>query len=246
MASLASELDLRPDEFAFYFRSELGVEAHELGVFLQRAATVAKRQGAELRVSATRPGSLAVILRALRKSPTARAAQNEFAKAPVATTAAGVALVGAVVGAILYAMSPQPGRVTPLAKAGAEVVEKCHVEQIEVITINKSTVVMDQDRARRVREIQRVERRRSPALPPRDVQMLVSAARKGLLSGSVVEVEGELHFRPEGYRYWVPIDMARSEAAEELYPQAYFRVHADLTTLAGQPDTIIIHSATRE
>jgi hypothetical protein len=245
MASLASELQLRPDEFAFYFQSEAGVEAHELGVFLQRAATVARGKGAELRVSATKPGSLAIILRAARKSPTTEAAGKEFAKAPIATTAASVALAGAVAGAIIYAMNPQPGQVTPLAKAGAKVIEKCHVQQIEVITVDKSIVVMDQDRAQRVRQIQRVERRRSLELPPREVQMLIGAAREGMLSGGVVDVEGELHFRPDGYRYLVPINMDRSEAAEDLYPQAHFRVRADLRTLDGQPDTIIIHSATR-
>jgi len=245
MASLASELQLRPDEFAFYFQSEAGVEAHELGLFLQRAATVAKRQGAELRVTTTKSGSLAVILQAFRRSRRAPAGRDEVAKPPTAVRAASAGLAITVAGAIIYAMTPRPGHVTPLAKAGAEVVEKCHVQQIQVVTIKETTVVMDENRAQRVREFQDIERRRSLALPPAEVQLLIGAARKGTLSGDVVDVEGELHFRPDGYRYLVPINMGISDAAQELYPRAHFRVQADLRTLDGQPDTIIIHSATR-
>lgn len=244
MASLASELQLRPDELAFYFRSEEGVDALELGVFLQRAATVARSRGADLRVTATREGSLAVILRAVRKSSIAKNARKEFTKAPIATTAAGAGLVGMVAGAIIYAMSPNTGKATPLAKAGADVVEQSHVTEIHVVTLNKTTVVMDEIRARQVREVVHRRKRRIPALSRPEVQELIGYAREGSLSGAVLDVGGELHFRPDGYRYLVPID-PRSEAAEELFPDAHFQVRGEVTTHHGQPNTIIIHSARR-
>jgi hypothetical protein len=146
--------------------------------------------------------------------------------------------------AIAYAMSPDAGQVTPLAKAGAEIVEQCDIEQIQIVTNQETIVVMDEERARRVREIARAQKRGSPVLSAPDVQKLIGSAREGSLSGEVIDVAGELHFRPDGYRYLVPID-ARQSNAEEIYPDAHFRVKADLSTHRGQPDMIIIHSATQ-
>jgi hypothetical protein len=234
MASRAEELALSADEFAFYFRSDKGVEAHELGIFLQRAATVARQQRVDLLVIATRSGSLAVILKALRK---------EFKKAPAATTAAGMAVVGPIVAAIVYAMSPHSGQATPLAKAGSELIEQSHVEQIEVVTINETIVVMDEDRAREIREIERRNKRQVRSLPAPQVQELIEYARKGALDGAVVDVEGELHFRPDGYRYLVPIDIRRSDVTSELYGGSHIRVSAEILTHRGQPDSIVIHEA---
>jgi hypothetical protein len=245
MVSLGSELQLRPDELAFYFRSELGVEAHELGVFLQRAATVTRRRGIELRVTATRPGSLAVVLRAIRKSKTVRAAKKEFAKAPLAAAVSGATLVGLAASAIIHAMSPDVDDPSPLARAGADVVDQSRVTQIEVVTIQNSVLVMNEDRAKRIREIQSRPRTRPPELSAPEVQELIGYAREGSLSGAILDVGGELHFRPDGYRYLVPIDLGRSEAREEIYPDAHFRVRAEILTLRGQPDYIVIHSAHR-
>jgi hypothetical protein len=237
-------LGLGADEFAFYFRGARGVEANELGLFLQRAATVARQQGAELRVNALEPGSLAVIIKAIKRSRAARALRHEFGNTPIQATAAGATLVVLVVSALAKAMSPESGEAKPLAKVGADMVEERQVEQIEIITANKTIVVMDPERALRIREIEH-NRKRSRLLPAADVQKLMESGRTGMLTGRVVDVEGELHFRPDGYRYLVPIDMQSSEAVDELFPGVHVRVNADLRTRGGQPDAIVVHKATR-
>lgn len=38
----------------------------------------------------------------------------------------------------------------------------------------------------------------------------------------------DLHFRPDRYRYLVPIDLIGSDAAEDLHSGAHFRVFAAL------------------
>lgn len=244
MAS-AKELNLGADELAFYFASDGGIEASDLGQFLQRAAVVARQAGAELRVTALEPGSLSVIMKAVRGSKVARAAAREFDKSPIQVTAAGAALAGTVATAIALAMSPDEAGVTPLGKAGATVIERHHVERIDVVTIHEAIVIMDRGRARELRSLQRRTRRDTALLPAPDVRALTEEGRRGTLTGSVHEVAGELHFRPDGYRYLVPIDLAHSDAAENLYPEAHFRVLADLRTYRGQPHVIVIRSATR-
>ncbi|KAE8235004.1 hypothetical protein A4X13_0g9655, partial [Tilletia indica] len=104
MDALAKKLSLSRDEFAFYFDSKTGVDARELGVFLQRAAIVAKDVGAEIRVVGIEPGSVAVKLRALANSKFASKVKKEFGKAPVGTTAAATGIVAAVAGALVWAM----------------------------------------------------------------------------------------------------------------------------------------------
>lgn len=239
-----SVLDLGADTFAFCFRGERGVEASDLGIFLQRAATVARREGAEIRITAFEHGSLAVVLQAIKQSPVSRAIRGEFKRTPIQATAASAVLVTAVVTALAKAMSPASGKAEPLAKAGAEIVEQQQVEQIEIITLNQTIVVMDRERAAKVREMNR-RRKRPRLLPENDVRALMESGRTGNLTGLAVDVAGDLHFRPDGYRYLVPVDMRTSEAAEKLFPGERFKITADLMTLDGQPDTIVVHGAVR-
>ena len=244
MPSRAADLRLQPDEFAVLFRSDAGVDANELGIFLQRASTVGRRAGAELQVVAVEHGSVAVILRTIKRSSIAKSAGKEFAKAPIGTTAAGTAIVGAVVSAIVFAMAATHGEVTPLAKAGADLVENHQVQEIQIVTINQTFVVMDEHRVEQLRAVERRVELPREALPAPEVRQLIAQGRKGTLSGEVFYVAGELHFRPDGYRYLVPVDTRRSEAIGDLKVDVHFRVVADILTHNGQPDTIIIHDAT--
>jgi hypothetical protein len=241
MISLAEELQLREDQFAFYFRTKQGVEANELGTFLQRAATIARKENAELRVTAVQPGSVAVIFQAFISSPVARAAVDEFMRQPIATTAAGVAIVGAIVGSIVWAMSPDAGA-TPLAKAGADVVQSGSVEQIEIVTIRQTIVVMDAARADQVRHLQQRHAER-PRMSYPMVRQLADDARSGMLTGTVLDVAGELHFRPHGQRFLVPIEVASAHAAAQLFPNHQVRIRGDLLTHNGQPNGIVVHWA---
>jgi hypothetical protein len=241
----ARDLELEDDELAFYFASEAGIEASDLGQFLQRAAAVARQAGAELRVTALEPGSLSVIMKAVRSSKAGRAAVKEFNKAPIQVTAAGAALAGTVATAIAFAMSPDEAGVTPLGKAGATVIEHHHVERIEVVTTRETIIIMDPVRARGLRALEEQMRRETPLLPAPDVRVLTDQSRRGVLTGSVHEVAGELHFRPDGYRYLVPIDMAGSDAAASLQAGAHVRVSGKLHLHRGQPHAISIGDATR-
>ncbi|PBB31252.1 hypothetical protein [Mesorhizobium sp. WSM3882] len=234
-----SEMELESDQFAFHFLGEVGVEANELGIFLQRAATVARREGAELRVAAIEPGSLAVIIRAVRLTRAANAIRDEFGTTPIKTTAAAAGLVALVVGALVKAMSPDASQ--PLAKAGAEMVERWQVERIEIRTQDETIVVMDPDLASQVRQVMQAEK--GPRLlQATEVRRLMEDGRVGKLTGRAIEVEGEVHFRPDGYRYLVPVNES-SEAAAVLVPGVHFQISADLLTRNGQPDTILIHKA---
>lgn len=245
MASIAEKLGLGPTEFAFYFETGQGVEADHLGSFLQRAATVARQNGAEIRVTGIQPGSLAVILKAVKKSKIVQAAKDEYLKAPIDATVKVTALVGSVVAGITWAMSPSGAGVTPLAKAGAEIVEQHQVNQIQIVTIDNTIVVMDEERAREIRQIEREKRRPSRPRLPYEVQSMVEDARFGTLAGSILAVDGDLHFRPDGYRYLVPVDMANSWNADKIFPGDHIKVAGEIVTIDGQPDSLVIHSIRR-
>lgn len=223
MTSSFSAYDLRRDEFAVVFDSDTGVDANELGIFFQRLATVGRQAGADLRVLAHERGSLAVIIRAISRS-----ANAEFNRAPIGTTASGVAIGGATVGlvtaAVVAAMSLTAGRATALAKAGAELVESHGINNIKLVTINQTFVVMDEKRVLQLRALERHRKVVSEAYnaqtfePTPEVRRLISDARKGLLSGSIYAAAGGLHFRPDGYHFMVPVDTLHSSAAGTLLP----------------------------
>lgn len=244
MATHGIELGLAPNEFAFRFDTEFGVEVDDVAIFLQRAATIARRAGADLRVIGVREGSLVIRLRAL-----AKAAGKEFKKTPLASTASVLA-IGGVIYAIVNAMTPSHTSITPLAKAGAQIVEQHRVKTIEVITINQTIVVMDETRAAQIRTLEEhLKHRRRAKMPEQsassvdhvDVPRLVQAAKQGTLSGDVLDVEGELHFRPDGFRFLVPID-AGPDLADALQAGKHVRIAGQVITRNGQPDRLIAAS----
>lgn len=242
MATVAKRLGLGPDEFAFHFETMVGVDADALATFLKRAATVARRNGSELRVVGLREGSLDVVLKAIRKG-----AAKEFEEKPIDTTIKTSVFVGGIVAGIIHMMSPQLSGDTPIAKAGADVVENHHVTQITIVTNDESTVVMNQMIAKEVREVGKRQHllEESDAVPRLSAPIagMLRDARSGDLSGETSIVKGELHFRPDGYRYWVPVDENPVTANGLLQPGARYRVSGHIALSGGQPDRIIIDRA---
>jgi len=237
---MAFDLALAPNEFAFRFGTEEGIGADQLATFLQRAATVARRAQADLVVVGVSQGSLIVKLKAISK-----AVRKEFKRAPVATSASSMA-VGAVVVAIVTAMTPSGNSASPMAKAGADLVVEHQMATIEIITIDAIIRVMDEQRAaivRRARDIRKSTGKLISAAEQLDtgVQRLAKEARQGL-SGDVLSVEGQLYFRPDGYHYLVPISPT-SGAYSTLESDRHFRVKGLLVELGGQPDKMIIDTA---
>ena len=215
-----------------------------LATFLRRAATVARSQGADLRVVGVREGSLAVILKALRKS-----AAKEFTEKPIDTTIKTAGLVVAVVGAIRASMSLAKSSGSSITMAAVELVERHEVTEITIVTRETNTVIMNEELSRRVRE-KRVRGGRLPAQPKaatghisQRVVELSEEARRGDLSGEFLLVEGNLHFRPDGYNFLVPVDTTVIPGIRQLLPSRYYRVTGRIATLDGQPDHIVVVSA---
>lgn len=155
MTSIVDGLTLQPDELAFHFAGDGGVDVDALSNFLRRASTVAKGRGAELRAVGLRDGSLVVKLRVIAKSKIAQNASKKFVADPLDGAVKVTALVGAVAGAIIWMMSPAGGD-TPVAKAGAQIVEEHNVTQISIVTNNDTTVIMDRTIARALKEHRRL------------------------------------------------------------------------------------------
>lgn len=251
MTTTALGFTLAEDELAFHFDSGNGVTATELGRFLQNAATLARGQGAELLVVGLREGSLDVLLKAVAKSKLTKNAKKEFEKAPVGTTAAGAALVGAVVSAIIFATSL--GKPTPLAKSAADIIEKTTVTQIQIVTLHRDVVIMDVAGAKQVREFE-LQYTDSPKLlskepklaqlPSAEMLRLTAEMEKGNLTGWIGWFDGELHFRPDGYRYSAPVDFQFANVKN--VPAGRYRVKGDLLLKAGRPDEFVILTAQPE
>jgi hypothetical protein len=219
MNKTASGFALSADEFAFHFDSKNGVAATALGHFLQRAATVARGQGAELHVVGLRDGSLEVVLKAIAKSKFAKNAKREFEKAPIGTSAAGAGLVGAVVSAIIFATSSSTP--TPLAKSAANLIEQTSVTQIQVVTVHQTVVIMDIEGAKQVRALdlsyaggpKLLPESRVASLPSPEMRRLSTEMEKGNLTGWIGGFDGELHFLLTG------IDIRRQSICGSLTRQ---------------------------
>jgi len=238
VAEIAEQLNLRRNEFAFHFATDNGVEAAVLATFLTRAATVARRHGADLRVVGVRAGSLTVIVAAIRKG-----AGKEFTERPIDTTIKASVFVTAIVTAIVAAMSP--AKDSPMAKAAADIVDRHEVKQITIVTNQTETLLMDEEIAKRIRQA----RPRALAAPKSVVHLiaqqvveLVENANRGGLSGEFLLVEGHLHFRPDRYRFLVPVVM-ESHGIEQLATGKHYRVTGRIETREGQPDSIMVRSA---
>jgi hypothetical protein len=243
MTTVAERLEMGPDEFAFHFEARQGVDADALATFLKRAATVVRRSGGELRVVGLRDGSLDVVLKAIK-----RGATKEFKEKPIDTTIKTSVFVAGIVAGIIHLMSPQLSGGTPIAKAGADIIENHSVTTITVLTNESSATVMNQAIAKEVREAQgRQNLLEGPDPVPRlaaPVAGMLRDARSGDLSGDTSVVMGELHFRPDGYRYWVPIEENPITSNGSLKPGARYRVSGHIAMSGGQPDRIIVDRAT--
>jgi len=241
--ALAESLNLGPDEFAFHFETQNGVDADILANFLKRAATVARQRGGELRVVGLREGSLAVVIEVFKKG-----AIKEFKDKPISTSIKTSVFVAAIVGGIIHLMTPAASGSTPLAKAGADLIETHQVTQITIVTNESSTVVMDEATAA---EVRRAERDRPQVLhrpeqlmrlsPP--VAGLLRDASQGVLTGETDLVRGKLHFRPDRYQYWVPIDENPVMLNHTIHPGGRYRVVGHVALLDGQPDRIVVDHA---
>lgn len=243
MAALAERLGLKPDEFAFHFETNVGVDADALAVFLQRAATVARRSGADLRVVGSREGSLNVVIKAFKKS-----VLKEYTENPAKATREDALLVTAIVGAIVAGMTYFDSGPAPIAKSGARIIENHNVTQIAIFTDETNVVVMDKEKAAAVRAAEEAQKLlNAPDTMPRlsaPVAGMLRDARSGDLSGETSVVQGELHFRPDGYRFWVPIDENPTTANGVLKPGGRYRISGHIALLEGQPDRIVVERAT--
>jgi hypothetical protein len=239
---LSEKFDLAPSQFAILFETDRGIEADDLGNFLKRVATIARREGAELRVVRFEPGSLATIFEAVKKSKVAKNAKKEFVKAPIGSSAAITAVVAAVAGALVWAFDAEEAGATALSRAGACVIEEKEVREIKLVTFEQTVVLMNENTARRVREIDN-QRKKHEHIEYDQIQMLTDRASAGTLEGGVVSIYGELHFRPDGYKFFVPINISRTRPDVEIYSDAHFRVTGEIVMRNGRPDTIIIQSA---
>lgn len=252
MVSIVERLELRPDELAFHFASDQGVEVEVLANFLKRAAKIAGRRGAELRVVGLANGSLVVRLKAIPKSKAAQNAAAKFIEDPLDQTLKATGLVGAIAGALIWAFGQAN---TPLAKAGTEIVEKHHVTEISVITNVNTVVVMDGATAAAMAQAR--QRGLSTGVDPDDsvdldpsnrsskhrVTVMVEEARLGNLTGVVEVVDGAIHFRPDGYHFWVPVRPSLSSSPAQFAPGGRYRIGGKLETLRGQPDSIVVQTA---
>jgi hypothetical protein len=242
MADIAERLGLGPDEFAFHFETTAGLDADALATFLKRASTVARRGGAELLVVGVREGSLDVVIKAIKAG-----AKKEVFEKPIDTTIKTSLFVTGIVASIIHAMSPTLGGGAPIANAGAAVIENHQVTEIIIVTNEDSTVVMDIGIVSQLREArQKRNLLDGPAAVPRlsaPVAGMLRDARSGELSGETSAVKGELHFKPDGYRYWVPVDENPVTANGVLQPGGRYRVSGHIALNGGQPDRIVVDHA---
>ncbi|MEH6702283.1 hypothetical protein [Parasphingorhabdus sp.] len=248
----AKNLTLKPDEFAFYFDTESGVEVDALANFLKRAATLARRHGGELRVLGLREGSLTVRIRAIQKSKIAQNAKKEFVDRPIDTTVKVSPFVVAIVYAIVQAMSPEQSGDTPIAKAAVGVVENHPIKEISIITNDNRIIVMDHQIAKTIRQAQSEKSPpvanavRAPTLQVDDVlEQIAASAKHGELMGQFVLVDGTPYFRPDGFHYLVPVNSAESHRVTKIDSDGRYMVFGRIVTVDGLPDSLIIYSATK-
>lgn len=245
MTVLKIQERLNADELAFYFESESGVDAASLGKFLQRASTISKRSGAELRVVALRDGSLALVLRITKRY--AVNAKKEFDDRPLATSASTSAMVALAYAAFTAAMDPEGTFAEPMAKAAAEIVETGDTATIKLVSSDSCTLIMDRKLAKRISKpiaVSLEQRAVTSATRPRTKKLVDMATRAldGMLTGKVFEVEGRLHFRPDGFSYLVPIEQPRA-LPEILVPLNRYTVRGEVLFYEGAPKLILVTSA---
>lgn len=236
-----NDLLMPRSDFAFRFLTENGIQVDALTAFLQQAAKVARRNGGDLAVVGVSEGSVLVKLRVIA-SPLAK----EFKKSPLATTGAAVGIAGAIIGAIVATMGSGSSNPPPIAKAGAELVSQHGVQNIQIITNNQTIVVMDENRASRINNLQKNQRPKSSAVSSQISKTggaafprMIAEARQGQLLGEVVSVEGVLHFRLNDFKFIVPI-VEGSHRFIKLHPGQRIAVKGELVLKGDYPDHIVI------
>ncbi|MBY6137630.1 hypothetical protein KUV61_17475 [Nocardioides marinus] len=249
-------VSLAPDELAFYFACVDGVEASALGSFLSRASTVAKRKGADLHITATHNGSLVVVARAAKRGGST--VGKEFASSPMQTAAATTVVVGIVVAGINNAVSSDNKEISPLAKACIALIEEHEIEKIQLVTAETTTLLMDKEKASLIAPNSRSsmfeiadELPRTVLFPTAtDVDLkLRTLFQKGLsgdLTGIAIYAGPDLHFRPDGHRYLVPVEYSSNYDGVKLSPSKHYRVRGAIKFHDGVPERIEVEAAEPE
>lgn len=253
--SLIERFAFEPDQFALYFDTDQGIEIRELANFLNRLSTVTRGVGAEVRVVGIYPGSLTVLFKAAARSKVARNAASRFVDDPVDATTKASALVILVVGAIAGAVAYFEGAPPPAAKAGAQLITNGTTNTIQIVTGDKTIVIMDSSIADHVQKADRERRADSiGAAPDRvlsspetrirlpDLSETMDAAKQGKLVGVVRDLDGLLYFKPDGYAYMVPVEGGDRGFARVL-GGARYRVTGEITTKDGFPNTLKVRWA---
>lgn len=216
------------------------MRADELGRFLQRAATATRREGIELRVVGIGTGSLLVKLRAFKAGARAAglAAKKEARENPLRTGFGAMGAAGAA-SVLLGALSPHLDQVTPLASEAAKIVHEQHVTSIRIITIDSDVEVMNPEIANDVRRKEQLSKRLRPG-SARELAVRLEDE----ISGEVVEIRGGLHFRPDGFRFIVPIELSSEYLDAPPRPYDRYLLRGKLNMRRGQPDYISVYEAT--
>jgi hypothetical protein len=218
---------------AIAFGGAEGLNAEELGKFLQRAGAITRRSGVELRVIAFEEGSFLVRCKALAKR-LSKNAKKEALDNPIRTVLASAAVAIAAT-ALAQGTSAKDQTVTPLASEGARIIEECNVQDIQLITIDETIVLMTPQDAREIREMERWRVKRAPSRLQE-----FSAAVGDQVSGEVFDVGGVPHFRADGFQFTVPIYLPPHYTGPKLMPRHRYAVTGVLHSQQGQPEEMEI------
>ncbi len=132
--------------------------------------------------------------------------------------------------------------------------ENYPVTQISIVTNVQTTVVMNEQIAVEMREARRAARLEAISSPDRalrvevqphfsrPVENLAEDARVGGLTGRIDIVDGAVHFRPDGFRFWVPVYLSVAPESVQMVPGQRYRVGGQIEMAQGQPDCIVIQS----
>lgn len=230
------------DELIFHFDVLNGVDAQRLGAFLQRAGKVARDNGADMFVIGFEEGSLDVIVKIVKSL--GKKIAGGFNSNPITTTGGGIAIARAIADVLAATMDPTQCGATPLAKSGAEIVEKEGVRSITIISNGGNVIVMDPVIAAKIRDAERSSREPRRRLVHSEYEELQQKIAGGSeITGLVVAMDGDLYFRPDGERFAVQIDLQNSAASDIIYPGASFRIRGDLIFRNARPYSLVISSA---
>lgn len=252
--------ELAFDELAFYFEADGGISADALGRFLQRTATIARQNGAALRVVAIHDGSLIVVIKVLETIRGSIA--REFQASPLQTSVAAILLINTLVGQINASL--ESANPTPLAKAGAQIIEESGAKSIKLVTSNDTYELMDRELASNViHSIPEYNFERKLPLESTYIQRHITTVRTfdtisdayiaiskeaddGSLRGIAIFAGEELHFRPDGHRFLVPVEYSKKFKGSKLSSSKRYTVKGVINFEDNAPNSITIESATQD